>query len=94
MSVLWNQVLGRRPRLPNFSKAGLFSIQPASLFIVVIVAFAICSCDASKQTDSSKEPIEVKEAEAKDPTRLDSARTDQEPTWGKEKGDSSSAGSP
>jgi hypothetical protein len=40
------------------------------------------SCDSKKTTDSSKVPLEVKEAEAKDKTRLDSARTDAEPSWG------------
>jgi hypothetical protein len=49
------------------------------------------SCESKKSTDGSKVPLEVKEAEAKDPTRLDSARTDVEPKWGKEEAATDSA---
>lgn len=70
-------------------------IMKTALSIVLVVALlsiVVCSCESKKNSDGGKVPLDVKEAEAKDPTRLDSARTDVEPTWGKGKavGDSSS----
>lgn len=59
----------------------------------VITALILCSCESKKKTDSSKVPIDVKEAEARDSTRMDSARTDVVPDWGRAKADSSSADS-
>jgi len=64
------------------------------LAVAAFVAVFGCSSDSKRNSDAGKVPLDVKEAEAKDPTRLDSARTDQEPTWDHDKADSSSAGSP
>ena len=53
--------------------------------VVAMLAVFVCSCESKKSTDGSKVPLDVKEAEAKDPTRLDSARTDVTSNWTKEK---------
>jgi len=55
------------------------------LLIVALLSIIVCSCESKKNSDGGKVPLEVKEAEAKDPTRLDSARTDVAPNWTNEK---------
>ncbi len=44
------------------------------LFLIFLAGFVLVQCD--KKKDETKVPLEVKQEEAKDSTRLDSAVTD------------------
>ena len=46
------------------------------LFAIIITGFILNNCESKKKEDTDKVPLEVKQAEMKDSTRLDSAITD------------------